>query len=92
MIKGKKIYLHCQDGQRAVLEQKSRNLGANLVGSVEQADVIYVVGQSAGREELELFQQTGKMVMLVNQDLINQDLMDKLLSGRIRVRKTDQER
>lgn len=92
MIRGKKIYLHCQDGQRPALEQKSRNLGADLVESIEQADVIYVVGQSAGKEEIESFQQAGKIVILVNQDLINQDLMDKLLSGRIRVRKTDQER
>ena len=92
MVKGKKIYLYCQDGQRPALEQKIRNLGADPVGSAEQADAIYVVGQSAGQEELESFRQTGKMVMLVNQDLINQDLVDKLLSGRIRVKKTDQER
>ncbi|MDE6852902.1 MAG: hypothetical protein K2J67_10555 [Lachnospiraceae bacterium] len=92
MIKGKKIYLHCQDGQRPALEQRSRNLGADLVESADQADVIYVVGKSANKEEIESYQQRGKMVMLVNQDLINQDLVDKLLSGRIRVRKTDQER
>lgn len=86
MIRGKKIYLHCQDGQRSVMEQKSRKLGADLAGSIEQADIIYVVGQSAGKEDLESFHMLGKQVVFVNEDLIDQDLVDKLLSGKIRVK------
>ena len=92
MIRGKGIYLHCKDGQRAVLEQKSRNLGANPVGSIDQADVVYVVGETASREDLNSYQSLGKQIIFVNEDLINQDLVEKLLSGRIRVKDADRER
>lgn len=92
MIRGKGIFLHCSDGMRPRLEQKARDLGASLVDSPKQAEVIYVVGHSAAAEEIASYKQSGKTVMHVNQDLIDPDLMGKLLSGRIRVRDSGRDR
>ncbi len=92
MIRGKGIYLFCHEGQRAALEQKSRGLGATPVSSLDQADVVYVVGNAAGQEDLESFRNLGKQVYFVDENLIDQDLVDKLLSGRIRVKDTARDR
>ena len=92
MIRGKKIYLHCPDGQRSVLEQRCRDLGASLADTPQMAGVIYVVGQSATAEEIAFYEKLEKPILYVNEDLIDRDLVDKLLSGKIRLRDADRDR
>ena len=87
----KKMYVCCQEGKKDFFLKKVKDRMGDYVKPVtdpQQAEAVYVIGEETSemKKELQELRKMGLTVHHVNENLINPDIYESLIKGRVRVK------
>lgn len=91
----KKIFICCEEGkrERSIAKAKSPFYRAvKIVEDVTAADMAYVVGTVTPemQKQIKQLEEAGVRIVKVNDNLINEDLYEKMIRGGVRVQEREE--